>query len=61
MQKLTAAILLFHCALASIAQPYEIRGRITDNQNGYPLPGATVTIKGSTFSTVAGNTWYFKQ
>ncbi|HEY0680425.1 MAG TPA: TonB-dependent receptor [Chitinophagaceae bacterium] len=60
MKKLMSAFLLLSSFLYSIAQPHEIRGRITDNQNGNGVPGATVAIKGSSISTVSDNKGYYK-
>src|SRR6188768_3902890 len=37
-----------------------IGGKITDKQTNGPLPGATVTIKGTQASTVTNNEGYFK-
>jgi TonB-linked SusC/RagA family outer membrane protein len=53
MKRLTFLIaLLVLSSISLLAQVREISGRITDADNGEPLPGVAVTIKGTTVGTI---------
>lgn len=54
-------ILLFTsiCTTSLFAQQKTITGKITDEQNGQPLSGVTISIKSITISTVSGNDGVF--
>ncbi len=61
MRKLIVLLspLIFFCLQVSFAQVRTIRGIVTDKTEGYPLPGVSVMIKGTSTGT-ATNTegWY---
>ncbi|ULQ51255.1 SusC/RagA family TonB-linked outer membrane protein [Flavihumibacter fluvii] len=56
MKKLTGLVwsLLLFTALTVQAQVREISGKITDQKDGSPLAGATITVKGTNVSTATG-------
>src|SRR6187455_395155 len=60
MRKLVLFIILsaFYTVLYS-QKTSSINGRITDKQTGEPLPGATVTIKGSLTSVTTSSEGYY--
>src|SRR5205809_3353401 len=61
MKKLLLPLLLisFHTVLFSQTTG-SIKGKITDKQTNAPLPGATVTVKGSLNAVINNNEGYFK-
>lgn len=52
MRKLLFMLFLIWCSLNALAQNRIIRGKVTDDK-GDPLPGATVTLKGTQIRNVA--------
>ncbi|HLZ89247.1 MAG TPA: SusC/RagA family TonB-linked outer membrane protein [Puia sp.] len=53
-----AALAFFYAGTASAQGSLKVSGKVTDN-NATPLPGVTVTIKGTTTSVVTGNDGVF--
>ena len=51
MRKSFLIVLFMVGALYSWAQNKTVTGRVTDQRNGQPLPGVTVTAKGTNIST----------
>ncbi len=51
MRKTLSLALFMLCAICSWAQTKTVTGRVTDQRNGQPLPGVTVTAKGTNVST----------
>lgn len=43
----------------SFAQPYLLKGRVTDSENGDPIPFANVLVKGTTIGTVCDFDGYY--
>ena len=56
---LLQALLMFLCGTVW-AQTRVINGKIADAKDGSPLPGATVTLKGTTTSTSSDEKGMFK-
>ena len=54
MKKILYSLIFICCPSILIAQQYEVRGKVTDEQRK-PLPGATVNIKGSSTTVVTDN------
>ena len=53
MKKLLRSLLILMCiASSAVAQNRTITGTVTDSQDGKPLPGVTVKIKGSQIGTI---------
>jgi TonB-linked SusC/RagA family outer membrane protein len=50
---LLISILAFLCLQLSIAQTRQITGVVTSVQDGTPLPGTSITVKGTTVGTIA--------
>src|SRR5215212_734641 len=58
--KCLLTFLLLSVALAvPVAAQRRVSGRITDQNNGQPLPGASVQIQGTRFGTSAGDSGTF--
>ena len=55
MNKFTLSLLLLLSIRPAFAQLNEISGKITDTQNGYPIPGATILIKELSVSTITNH------
>src|SRR5687767_7749097 len=51
MRKSFLIVLVMICAYYSWAQNKTVAGRVTDQRNGQPLTGVTVTAKGTNIST----------
>ena len=50
-------LFIFICGflLSSNGQQRPVTGTVTSAEDGLPLPGATVTVKGSTIGTITDN------
>jgi len=56
MRKLVSmTIVLMMCALHTFAQEKTVTGKVTDQKDGSPLPGVSVTVKGTSVGTVTGS------
>lgn len=53
MRKTLSLTLFMFCAFLSWAQTKTVTGRVTDQRNGQPLAGVTVTAKGTNISTTS--------
>ncbi len=52
MKKILPFITVFFlCTVAAFSQNREISGTVTDAENGAPLPGANITVKGTSIGT----------
>lgn len=55
MRKLVSmTFVLLLCIMQVFAQERTVTGKVTDEKDGTPLPGVSVTVKGSTTGTVTG-------
>ena len=52
MKAIFAGLFLFVFYQCALAQPFIIKGKITDSENGDPIPFANVVVKGTTIGTV---------
>jgi len=46
-------------SLISFSQPFIVKGRVTDSENGDPIPFANVLVKGTTIGTVCDFDGYY--
>jgi len=60
MRKLLSVVLLLMLSLCIYAQDRSVSGKITDEKDGSPLPGVSVTVKGTSIGTVTGADGTFK-
>jgi TonB-linked SusC/RagA family outer membrane protein len=55
MRKLVSiTLVLLMCTVHLFAQEKTVTGKVTDEKDGAPLPGVSVTVKGTTVGTVTG-------
>ena len=59
MRKIISLLLLVAFFMTSTAQQNELKGKVTDGQSAKPLPGATVTIKGTISSVTTNNEGHY--
>lgn len=52
MKAIFAGLFLFVFYQCALAQPFIIKGKVTDSENGDPIPFANVVVKGTTIGTV---------
>ena len=61
MRKLVSMLsLLLLCSLHIFAQDKAVTGKVTDEKDGTPLPGVSVTVKGTTVGTTTGADGMFR-
>src|SRR6185436_1451422 len=58
MRKLLLSALLFFAVIAVVQAQQAVKGKITD-ENGVPIPGASIVIKGTSVGTTTDETGSF--
>ncbi len=59
MKQTILALLFIACSLALSAQGLQIKGVVTSSDDGQPVPGASVFVKGTTTGTMTDITGYY--
>lgn len=59
MRILFFTLFFFQFFYSSFSQPFTVRGRVTDAENGDPIPFANIIVKGTTIGTVCDFDGYY--
>lgn len=52
MKKITIVFFLFMSVLITLGQELNVKGVVTSNEDGQPIPGVSVVVKGTTTGTI---------